>query len=103
VDEEAVMDTPDEVIHQSTRLRITAALNALRKGEALEFGEIKKMLGITDGNMATHLNALEGVGYVEVRKDFVGKKPRTRIALTAAGRKAFAAHVSYLRNLLETG
>jgi DNA-binding MarR family transcriptional regulator len=96
-----VMNAPDEVIHQSTRLRITAALNALRKGEALEFGEIKKMLGITDGNMATHLAALEGVGYVDVQKDFVGKKPRTRVALTAAGRKAFAAHVSYLRNLLE--
>ena len=96
------MNTPDEVIHQSTRLRITAALNVLRKGEALEFGEIKKMLGITDGNMATHLSALEGAGYVEVQKDFIGRKPRTRIALTAAGRKAFAAHVSYLRNLLET-
>jgi DNA-binding MarR family transcriptional regulator len=97
------MDAPDEVIHQSTRLRITAALNTLRKGDALEFSEIKKMLGVTDGNMATHITALEGAGYVEVQKDFVGKKPRTRIALTAAGRKAFAAHVGYLRNLLETG
>jgi DNA-binding MarR family transcriptional regulator len=53
------------------------------------------------GNMATHVSALEGAGYVDVQKDFIGKKPRTRIALTAAGRKAFAAHVSYLRNLLE--
>jgi DNA-binding MarR family transcriptional regulator len=51
--------------------------------------------------MATHVSALEGAGYVDVQKDFIGKKPRTRIALTAAGRKAFAAHVSYLRNLLE--
>lgn len=96
------MDTPDEVIHQSTRLRITAALNALRKGEALEFSDIKKMLGVTDGNMATHISALEGAGYVAVHKDFIGKKPRTRIALTATGRKAFTSHVSYLRNLLET-
>jgi DNA-binding MarR family transcriptional regulator len=96
------MGAPDEVIHQSTRLRITAALNALRKGEALEFSELKKMLEVTDGNMATHISALEGAGYVEVQKDFVGKKPRTRISLTATGRKAFAAHVSYLRELLET-
>lgn len=96
------MTTPDEVIHQSTRLRITAALNALRKGEALEFSEIKKMLGVTDGNMATHIGVLESAGYVDVQKDFVGKKPRTRIALTAVGRKAFAAHVAYLRDLLET-
>jgi DNA-binding MarR family transcriptional regulator len=96
------MDSPNEVIHQSTRLRITAALHALRKGEALDFSELKKMLAVTDGNMATHITALEGAGYVEVQKDFIGKKPRTRIALTAAGRKAFAAHVSYLRNLLET-
>jgi len=95
------MEGPDEIIHQSMRLRMTAALNAQRKGDAMEFSELKKLLGATDGNLATHLNALESAGYVEVAKDFVARKPRTRITLSAAGRKAFARHVAYLRNLLD--
>ncbi len=97
------MEGPDEIIHQSTRLRIAATLNALPTGELLEFGKLKSMLGATDGNMATHLGALEKAGYIAVEKDFVGKKPRTRVSLTRVGRKAFERHVSYLRDLLEGG
>jgi DNA-binding MarR family transcriptional regulator len=51
--------------------------------------------------MATHLTALEKAGYIEVTKDFLGKKPRTRVALTAEGRRAFTRHVAYLKALLE--
>lgn len=94
-------DGPDEIIHQSTRLKITATLNALAPGEQLEFGRLKSILGATDGNMATHLTALEKAGYITVAKDFVGKKPRTRIALSKEGRRAFERHVAYLRGLLE--
>lgn len=95
------MDGPDEIIHQSTRLRITTTLNALGPKELMEFGTLKAILQATDGNMATHLGALEKAGYIAVTKDFVGKKPRTRIALTPAGRKAFAKHVAYLKALLD--
>lgn len=95
------MDGPDEVIHQSTRLRIAATLNALPKGEMLEFGRLKAILSATDGNLATHLGALEKAGYIEVAKDFVGKKPRTRVALTHDGRRAFDRHVAYLKDLIE--
>lgn len=95
------MDAGDEIIHQQTRLKITATLNALGPGEQLEFGKLKSILGATDGNMATHLTALEKAGYIAVEKDFVGKKPRTRIALTKEGRHAFARHVAYLKSLLE--
>jgi DNA-binding MarR family transcriptional regulator len=97
------MDGPDEVIHQSTRLKISATLNALPSGDSLEFNKLKAILGATDGNMATHLAALEKAGYIAVEKDFVGKKPRTRVALTRAGRKAFDRHVAYLKDLLEGG
>lgn len=97
------MDGPDEIIHQSTRLRICATLNALPSGEMLEFNTLKSALGATDGNLATHLGALEKANYVAVQKDFVGKKPRTRMALTRAGRKAFERHVAYLKDLLEGG
>jgi len=94
------MDAPDEIIHQSTRLRIAATLNALPDGEMLEFGRLKAILGATDGNMGTHLTALEKAGYIEVAKDFVGKKPRTRVALSRTGRTAFARHVAYLKALI---
>lgn len=97
------MDGPDEIIHQSTRLRIAATLNALPPSELLEFGKLKSVLGATDGNLATHLNALEKAGYIAVEKDFVGKKPRTRVSLTRVGRKAFERHVQYLRDLLDQG
>jgi DNA-binding MarR family transcriptional regulator len=66
-------------------------------------GKLKNMLGATDGNMAAHLGALEKAGYIAVEKDFVGKKPRTRVSLTRAGRKAFDRRVAYLRDLLEGG
>ena len=79
------MAEPDEIIHQSMRLKIAATLNALPHGELMEFGRLKAVLGATDGNLATHLNALEKAGYTAVEKDFVGKKPRTRIALTKEG------------------
>jgi DNA-binding MarR family transcriptional regulator len=97
------MDGPDEIIHQSMRLKITATLNALSAGEQMEFNKLKAMLSATDGNMATHLAALEKAGYIAVQKDFVGKKPRTRVSLTRTGRKAFDKHVAYLRDLLEGG
>lgn len=97
------MDGPDEIIHQSMRLRITATLNALPHGEQIEFNKLKAMLGATDGNMATHLAALEKAGYIAVQKDFVGKKPRTRMSLTRPGRKAFDRHVAYLKDLLDGG
>jgi DNA-binding MarR family transcriptional regulator len=95
------MNAPDEVIHQSLRLRIMATLNALCVAEPMEFTRLRSILGATDGNLGTHLGTLEGAGYVQVVKDFVGRKPRTRITMTAAGRRAFEAHVAYLRSLLD--
>jgi DNA-binding MarR family transcriptional regulator len=95
------MAGPDEVIHQSTRLRIVAALNALGTQETLEFGQLKAMLEVTDGNLATHLAALEKALYVAITKDFVGKKPRTSVGLTGKGRNALRSHVAYLRSVIE--
>ena len=95
------MDGPDEIIHQSSRLKIAATLNALGAKEMLDFGQLKAMLDMSDGNLATHLAALEKAEYVAIEKDFVGKKPRTRVAMTAKGRKALRAHVTYLRSVIE--
>lgn len=91
---------PDEVIHQSTRLKIMASLHALRGGARLDFAELKALLGVTDGNLGAHLTTLETAGYVGIEKTFVGRKPRTRVALTPAGRRAFENHVRYLRDII---
>ena len=90
----------NELIHQPTRLKIMATLNALRGAAKLEFTELRKLLGVTDGNLGTHLVTLENAGYVEIEKSFVGKKPRTRVSMTRAGRRAFDAHVQYLQDIL---
>jgi DNA-binding MarR family transcriptional regulator len=92
---------PDEIIHQSLRLRIMATLNTLPKGEKLEFTRLKGLLKATDGNLGAHIATLENAGYVAVEKDFVDRKPRTRIALTPTGRRAFERHVGYLRELID--
>jgi len=95
------MAKPDEIIHQSLRLRIMAALHAERDGEGLEFNRLKALVGATDGNLGSHLATLEGAGYVAIAKDFVGKKPRTRAAITREGERAFQGHRAYLREVID--
>jgi DNA-binding MarR family transcriptional regulator len=95
------MSAPDEIIHQSLRLRIMATLNALPTQEKMEFTRLRAILGATDGNLGAHVNTLENAGYIKVEKDFVARKPRTRVAATTQGRKAFANHLAFLRALME--
>lgn len=96
------MAMPDELIHQPLRLKIMAALYAARNHEPLVFSHLKATTQATDGNLGSHLTALEKAGYIEIIKDFIGKKPRTRLLLTPAGSNAFRQHVAYLRDLVET-
>jgi DNA-binding MarR family transcriptional regulator len=91
----------NELIHQPLRLKIMAALNGLAARESVEFTRLKSAVGATDGNLGAHLSTLEQAGYVKIEKDFIAKKPRTRIAMTSLGRKALAQHVAYLRDILE--
>lgn len=93
----------DPVIHQPVRLKIMAALNPLPPNSCLEFRELKTITGATDGNLGTHIGTLEGAGYVRVLKDFVGKRPRTRLQLTAAGRRAFEKYIAFLKDVIASG
>jgi len=98
------MSEPNELIHQSTRLRIMAALNVLAPDTAIEFSRLKAIVQTTEGNLGAHLETLAKAGYVSIDKRFVGKRPQTRIRATREGCRAFAAHVAYLRGILqETG
>lgn len=91
------IDALDDVIHQKVRLMVMSSLMAT--GEA-DFNYLKGALGVSDGNLSTHLSVLEEHGYIDVRKEFVGKKPRTTYTPTPAGRKAFEAYVSALESLV---
>jgi DNA-binding MarR family transcriptional regulator len=93
----------NEVIHQSMRLKIMAALNVLAPDSQMEFTRLKGLTGATDGNLGAHLDTLEKAGYIAVEKLFVGKRPQTRFKATRAGRRAFADHVTYLREILDGG
>jgi len=93
----------NEIIHQSMRLKIMAALNVLAPDAQMEFTSLKGLVEATDGNLGAHLETLERAGYVAIEKLFVGKRPQTRIKATRAGRRAFAEHVTYLREILDQG
>jgi hypothetical protein len=95
------MDGLDEVIHQSTRLRMMTALHTLKKDEWIEFVRLKSLVNASDGNLGAHLETLARAGYVEIDKQIVGKKPLTRIRTTPAGRSAYRRHVAQLRALLD--
>lgn len=87
----------DETIHQKTRLVIMSHLAAV--GET-DFLTMKKLLGLTDGNISVHTSILESKGLIESDKSFVGKKTRTVYRLTPLGRKAFAEYIAELEKIL---
>jgi DNA-binding HxlR family transcriptional regulator len=93
------LDALDDVIHQKVRLGVMSSLMAA--GEA-DFNFLKEALGVSDGNLSTHLTVLEEHCYITVRKEFVGKKPRTSYTPTECGRKAFEAYVTALESLVRT-
>lgn len=96
------MEQPDPTIHQPVRLKIMAALKPLPPGEAIEFVRLKAIVGATEGNLGAHITTLEEAGYVAVEKDFVGKRPRTRVSMSGPGRRAFDAYVAYLQEIIGT-
>lgn len=97
------MNELDEIIHQPVRLRVMAALTALKAGEEVDFSYLRDLLGVTDGNLGAHLRKLEEAGYIVVNKVFVERKPHTYVAATPAGRKAFHSHTEALKAILKGG
>ncbi len=90
----------DETIHQPTRLRIMTMLVSQPEGDRLAYGFVQTTLGLTGGNLTTHLRKLEGAGYLVIAKEFEGSKPRTWVRATPAGRRAFAEYLGNLREAL---
>lgn len=90
----------DPLIHVPARLRILVTLAALNAGDALEFTRLQNMLGLTPGNLITHLRKLEGAGYINTEKIGIGVWSRTVVALTKQGRAALDSYTEALRDLL---
>jgi DNA-binding MarR family transcriptional regulator len=75
-------------------------MSVLMVHDWVDFTEMKELLQVTDGNLASHSSALEKVEYIEVKKEFVGKKPRTSYRVTQKGKQAFQEHLTALEKLL---
>lgn len=83
-----------------SRLRL-GIMSILMVNDKVEFSTLKEMLNSTDGNLASHIAALEKLEYISVSKQFIGKKPNTSYAVTRVGKKAFNEHLDALEKLLK--
>lgn len=90
----------NEIIHQSVRLRIMAALDSLEPGGEVDFTYLRDLLEVTDGNLGAHLRKLEEYGYISINKTFVERKPRTYVSATPEGRSVFDEHVKALKSII---
>jgi DNA-binding MarR family transcriptional regulator len=95
-------DELDPVIHVPARLRIAVTLAALRDGEDLSFTRLQDIIGLTPGNLITHLRKLEDAGYVTTVKTGSGVSARTAVSLTRDGRVALENYTAVLRRLLDS-
>lgn len=91
----------DPVIHAQARLRVVAALSALRDGDRITFPRLQEILRMTAGNLSVHLRKLEEAGYVEVTKTHQGRTPSTLIGLSRRGQLAFEEYTAAVRALLD--
>jgi DNA-binding transcriptional ArsR family regulator len=91
----------DPVIHVPARLQIVATLAALPDGDALSFTRLQDLIGLTPGNLITHLRKLDDVDYVTIEKSGSGPASRTSVALTNRGRAALDLYTETLRGLLD--
>lgn len=83
-----------------SRIRL-GIMSVLAVNESVDFNTMKELMQLTDGNLASHLKALEKVGYIQSVKRFIGRKPNTSYSVTEEGRTHFKAHIDALEELLK--
>jgi len=88
----------DKAFDNKIRLGI---MSVLMVNEFVDFTELKQLMSLTDGNLASHIKALEKVNYINVNKSFLGRKPNTKYSATELGRAAFKKHVDALEKILK--
>ncbi len=82
------------------RIRL-GIMSALMVNDAVDFLSLKELLNVTDGNLASHITALEKIDYIAIKKEFVGKKTKTSYVVTSLGRKEFNMHLNALEKLVK--
>jgi DNA-binding MarR family transcriptional regulator len=82
-----------------SRIRL-GIMSVLMVNESADFSTIKDLLELTDGNLASHIKALEALNYIESTKQFIGRKPNTKYTITDLGRQSFQEHLDALENLI---
>jgi len=88
----------DPLLHQTVRSKLVSLLIA---NEELPFKALKESLGVTDGNLSSHLSKLEKEGYLNIVKSFEGKRPKTVVSIAKKGRKAFEVYIETLKSFIE--
>ena len=93
------IDNLNKLFDSRVRLGI---MSALMVNEEINFNELKELLNITDGNLASHLKALEENAFIKVDKGFIGRKTNTTYSITKAGGKAFKSHIAALEKVIRS-
>lgn len=88
----------DKAFENRVRLQV---MSILAVNSRYDFNSFKDLLQVTDGNLASHLKALEKEAYISVTKSFIGRKPNTQYSATKKGKEAFKKHLQALENLIK--
>jgi len=97
------MKNPIENLNKvfDSRIRL-GIMSAVLVNAEVNFNELKELIGVTDGNLASHLKTLEENGYIKVQKGFIGRKTNTTYAVTKSGEKAFKLHLEALEKMIKS-
>ena len=96
------MKNPIENLNKvfDSRIRL-GIMSALMVNASINFNDLKELINVTDGNLASHIKALEESGYIKVQKGFIGRKTNTTYSATKAGEKAFKVHLDALEKMIK--
>lgn len=97
-----IMRNPIENLNKTFDSRIRLGImSALMVNTSINFNDLKELINVTDGNLASHIKALEDSRYIKIQKGFIGKKTNTVYSITKAGEKAFRTHLDALEKMIK--
>ncbi len=97
------MSNPIENLNKTFDSRVRLGImSTLMVNDAINFNDLKQLIDVTDGNLASHIKSLEESAYIKVNKGFIGKKTNTTYVVTKLGEKAFQQHLAALEKMIRT-
>lgn len=97
------MSNPIENLNKTFDSRVRLGImSTLMVNDAINFNDLKQLIDVTDGNLASHIKSLEESAYIKVNKGFIGKKTNTTYVVTKLGEKAFQQHLAALEKMIKT-